>query len=71
MVMVLVRFLDSITAVVISASVCFIPFAPKQQKTDFIAWVAWLVIAGFGICVVSYVILIWKSLRFIRQRPQG
>jgi hypothetical protein len=64
-------FSISITAVVISASVCFIPFAPNQQKTDFIAWVAWLVIAGFGICVVSYVILIWKSLRFIRQRPQG
>ena len=61
----------SITAVVICASVDFIPFAPKQQKTDFIACVAWSVIAGFVVCIGSYAILIIKSLQFVRQpRPQ-
>lgn len=64
-------FSISISAVVILASVFFIPFAPKQHHTDFIAWVAWLIIVGFGICIVSYAILIWKSLQFVRQRPQA
>lgn len=64
-------FSISISAVVIFASVFFIPFAPKQQKTDFIAWVAWLIIAGFGVCIVSYAMLVWKSLQFVRQRSHG
>jgi hypothetical protein len=64
-------FSSSITAIVIFASVFFIPFAPKQQKSDCIAWAAWSVIAGFGICIGSYAILINKSLQFVRQpRPQ-
>lgn len=60
-------FSVSISAVLIFASVFFIPFAPKQQE---IAWVAWLIIAGFGVCILSYAILVWKSLQFVRQRPR-
>ena len=60
-------FSISISAVLIFASVFFIPFAPKQQN---IAWVAWLIIAGFGVCILSYAILVWKSLQFVRQRPR-
>lgn len=66
----LFRFSISITAVVIFASVFFIPFAPKQQKTDFIACVAWLIIAGFGVCIGSYARLIRTSLRDPQEKRE-